>query len=239
MARWGIRSGRSTAHHGQATPPLAQARSPRCVCARSPTSTNPHSRDPTPPSGAAAGAAEAERSGVAEGTDQGRSREPSDEDAVATEAANAAASNYPGAVMRKINRTRKPNVGARGTAVLGFEIASNGALASNQVLRSSGSATIDAAAVDHLQRGTFCGTPCRCPKAVSGCVREPGIDLFKPFHQMSSPPTSRPASLYAPRHAHRCCHQRHRACFTPALAPPCGMRCRGTGKPLVGLNVII
>jgi protein TonB len=107
---------------------------------------------PKTSSGAEAGAAEAERKGVAEGTDNGTSNEASGKGAVASEAGNAAVSNYPGAVMRKINRTRKPNVGARGTAVVGFEIASNGALASVRILSSSGSEAIDAAAVDHLQR---------------------------------------------------------------------------------------
>ena len=69
-----------------------------------------------------------------------------------TEAGNAAASSFPGLVMRKINLTRKPIVGARGTATVGFEIAANGALARVVLLKSSGNASIDAAAVDHLQR---------------------------------------------------------------------------------------
>jgi protein TonB len=54
--------------------------------------------------------------------------------------------------MRKISRTRKPKVGARGTAVVGFEIAASGALASVRILRSSGHEALDAAATDHLRR---------------------------------------------------------------------------------------
>jgi periplasmic protein TonB len=104
------------------------------------------------PSGAQAGAAEAERSGLAEGTAEGTSRDASGEGAAATQAGNAASSNYPGVVMRKINRTRKPTVGARGTATVGFEIAADGALARVVLLGSSGHASIDAAAVDHVQR---------------------------------------------------------------------------------------
>ena len=60
---------------------------------------------------------------------------------------NAAASNYPGEVMRRIARAGKPRVGARGTAVIGFTVASNGGLAQIGVARSSGSAALDRAAV--------------------------------------------------------------------------------------------
>ena len=112
---------------------------------------------PVPPSvakaaGAKAGAAKAERAGLADGTSDGTSREASGKGAANIEAGNAAASSFPGLVMRKLNRTRKPIVGTRGTATVGFEIAANGALARDILLKSSGNASIDAAAVDHLQR---------------------------------------------------------------------------------------
>jgi protein TonB len=107
---------------------------------------------PEPASGAAAGAAEAERKGVAEGTEKGSSEEVAGKTASTDEGGNAAASNYPGTVMRKISRTKKPKVGAQGTAVVGFEIAASGDLAGVRLLRSSGEPAIDAAAMDHLRR---------------------------------------------------------------------------------------
>jgi periplasmic protein TonB len=107
--------------------------------------------DVSPPA-ASLGAAEAERRGVAEGVETGASNDVGSVTGATTEAGNALASNYPGAVMRKINRTRKPRVGVQGTAIVGFEIAANGTLAGVQILQSSGESTIDQAALDHLRR---------------------------------------------------------------------------------------
>lgn len=67
-------------------------------------------------------------------------------------AGNAAASNYPGLVMRKLSRAGKPRVNARGTAVVAFSIAANGGLSSVSLARSSGSAALDQAAL-RLVRG--------------------------------------------------------------------------------------
>tara|TARA_R110002110_G_scaffold21148_1_gene84266 strand:- start:4664 stop:5644 length:981 start_codon:yes stop_codon:yes gene_type:complete len=67
-------------------------------------------------------------------------------------AGNAAASNYPGLVMRKLSRAGKPRVNARGTAVVAFSIAANGGLSSVSLARSSGSAELDQAALQ-LVRG--------------------------------------------------------------------------------------
>ena len=60
---------------------------------------------------------------------------------------NAAASNYPGQVMRRISRVSRPRTSARGEAVIQFSIAANGGLASASVARSSGSAALDRAAL--------------------------------------------------------------------------------------------
>ncbi|MFN3208728.1 MAG: TonB family protein [Roseovarius sp.] len=65
---------------------------------------------------------------------------------------NAAASNYPGQVMRKISRVPRPRVGSRGTAVVAFRIAGNGGLAGVSIARSSGSSALDQAAVRMIQR---------------------------------------------------------------------------------------
>ncbi|MAM25441.1 MAG: hypothetical protein CMG88_03265 [Marinobacter sp.] len=67
-------------------------------------------------------------------------------------AGNAAASNYPGLVMRKLSRAGKPRVNARGTAVVAFSIAATGGLSSVSLARSSGSAALDQAAL-RLVRG--------------------------------------------------------------------------------------
>ncbi|WP_167645798.1 cell envelope integrity protein TolA [Mameliella alba] len=60
---------------------------------------------------------------------------------------NAAASNYPGLVMRKLSRAGRPRVNARGTAVVAFSISSGGGLASLSLARSSGSSALDRAAL--------------------------------------------------------------------------------------------
>jgi protein TonB len=65
----------------------------------------------------------------------------------ARQAGNAAASNYPGQVMRRIAQVGKPRVNARGTATIAFSITSGGGLAGVSVARSSGSASLDQAAV--------------------------------------------------------------------------------------------
>ncbi len=72
--------------------------------------------------------------------------------AAATQAGNAAASNYPGQVMRRISRLPKPRVNARGTTVVAFSIGSGGGLAGVSVARGSGSASLDRAAVTLIRR---------------------------------------------------------------------------------------
>ncbi|WP_172975961.1 TonB family protein [Sulfitobacter sp. THAF37] len=64
---------------------------------------------------------------------------------------NAAASNYPGKVMRKISRMRRPDVRARGSATIAFRVSSSGGLAGISVARSSGSAALDRAALRMVQ----------------------------------------------------------------------------------------
>lgn len=69
-----------------------------------------------------------------------------------SQAGNAAVSNYPGLVMRKISRLRRPRVNTRGTATIAFKIAPNGGLSSIRVAKSSGSAELDAAALRLVRR---------------------------------------------------------------------------------------
>ncbi|THH35152.1 TonB family protein [Aliishimia ponticola] len=70
----------------------------------------------------------------------------------ARDSGNAAKSNYPGKVMRKIQRVRRPSVRAKGSAVVSFRIAANGGLAAASVARSSGSAALDTAALSVVRK---------------------------------------------------------------------------------------
>ncbi|WP_306151301.1 TonB family protein [Roseovarius sp. MMSF_3281] len=65
---------------------------------------------------------------------------------------NAAASNYPGLVMRRLSRAGKPRVNARGASVVAFRISANGALGSVSLARSSGSSALDRAALRLVRR---------------------------------------------------------------------------------------
>ncbi|MEP3347991.1 MAG: TonB family protein [Litoreibacter sp.] len=64
---------------------------------------------------------------------------------------NAAVSNYPGKIQRRIARVRKPYVKTRGSAVVSFTISSSGGLSKLSILRSSGSSQIDKAALQVVQ----------------------------------------------------------------------------------------
>jgi len=68
------------------------------------------------------------------------------------ETGNAAASNYRGEVMRELARVRRPSVDVRGAAVVAFRVADNGGLAGLALARSSGSARLDRAALEVVQR---------------------------------------------------------------------------------------
>ena len=70
----------------------------------------------------------------------------------ATAANSAAATNYPGQVMRRISRVRKPRTNARGAVTVLFSIAPNGSLAAVSVGQSSGNTQLDQMAVQVVQR---------------------------------------------------------------------------------------
>lgn len=63
------------------------------------------------------------------------------------EAGNAAASNYPGEVMRKLSRVRRPRFNARGATIVMFRVSASGSLMGLSVAQSSGSAKLDNAAL--------------------------------------------------------------------------------------------
>lgn len=71
-----------------------------------------------------------------------------------SDAGNAAATNYPGEVNRRIRRVGQPRVRDRGLVVVQFAINANGGLASVSVVQSSGSARLDRAAMQVIQRAS-------------------------------------------------------------------------------------
>jgi protein TonB len=90
---------------------------------------------------------------------------------VAPQAGNAAVSNYPGQVMRRISRLAKPRVRAKGTAVIAFSVSSGGGLAGVSVARSSGSAELDRAALSLIRRAA------PFPRPPSGAQRQFSIEI--------------------------------------------------------------
>lgn len=69
-----------------------------------------------------------------------------------SEQGNAAASNYPGQVMRHLARVPRPRADTRGAALVQFSIADGGRLASVSLAQSSGSTRLDRAALTVVQR---------------------------------------------------------------------------------------
>ncbi|MEM9967985.1 MAG: TonB family protein [Pseudomonadota bacterium] len=94
----------------------------------------------------------AERRGSTDGARDAQAQTASaNVNARAQQAGNAAVSNYPGMVMRRIQR-RKPNTSLRGTATVSFRIAPSGALAALSLSKSSGSARFDQLALSTIRR---------------------------------------------------------------------------------------
>lgn len=80
--------------------------------------------------------------------------------AVSSKAANAAISNYPGQVMRRLARQKRPRAASKGTAVVSFAIAANGGVSRVGIAKSSGSAQLDKDAVALVRRaGPFPAPP--------------------------------------------------------------------------------
>lgn len=130
---------------------------PRSVAehARRSPADRPTKTQATPPPTSEAGAgsdAPDQVRGSADGQRDAAQAQVSDRRAAAREAGNAAASNYPGQVMRAIARQRRPSVNSRGTATVSFQIAASGALAGATLARSSGSSALDRAALDLVRR---------------------------------------------------------------------------------------
>ncbi|MEM5519047.1 TonB family protein [Sulfitobacter sp. AS59] len=89
----------------------------------------------------------------------------------ASQAGNAAVSNYPGQVMRRISRVGKPQVKSKGEAVIAFTISASGGLGGVSVARSSGSAALDQAALSLIRKAA------PFPKPPAGARRQYTIKI--------------------------------------------------------------
>jgi len=107
---------------------------------------------PQPPATAPGNARENAVAGSATGATTATAPQQPSEGGLSEETGNAAASNYPGEVMRRISRVGRPRVSARGMAVIAFSIAGNGGLNALSVAQSSGSDRLDRAALQMVQR---------------------------------------------------------------------------------------
>ncbi|BBU56931.1 hypothetical protein KU6B_31960 [Mameliella alba] len=120
-------------------------RTPEFEAANKPVA-KPKAKPRAKPAPQGGGAARNARAGNPTGNDAAKARNSGNNGRKAAPG-NAAASNYPGLVMRKLSRAGRPRVNARGTAVVAFSISSGGGLASLSLARSSGSSALDRAAL--------------------------------------------------------------------------------------------
>ncbi len=127
----------------EATPDTPRPRARPDPAARAPAAAPPQ------PAGTAAQDA---RRGAETGQEAAPAARTGAAPGAAATAGSAAASNYPGEVLRQLQRTRRARVSGRGLAVVSFSIADSGALASVAIATSSGSAALDQAALDHIRR---------------------------------------------------------------------------------------
>ena len=93
------------------------------------------------------------RKGTSQGSTQGRAARQSDGARQNNAAGNAAVSNYPGQVARKLGRAVRPQRGRdRGEVVVSFTVTKSGGVSSIRVARGSGSQALDRAALDTVNR---------------------------------------------------------------------------------------
>lgn len=122
-----------------------------------PAPRQPQQATPRPAGNAQADA----RRGSATGQQAGQTTTAGQTQTPQAESGNAAASNYPGEVLRKITRQRRAPAPRGGTVLVAFSIAGSGGLASASVARSSGSPALDRVALDHIRRSAPFAPPPR------------------------------------------------------------------------------
>ncbi|EBA18165.1 TonB-like protein [Roseobacter sp. SK209-2-6] len=89
--------------------------------------------------------------GVTESNRQAQGGQSQRQNGQARVQGNAAVSNYPGKVMRKIQRAKRP-ASVKGVAVVSFSIGPGGSLAGVGIARSSGSGKLDSIALAQVRR---------------------------------------------------------------------------------------
>ncbi|MCV6592852.1 MAG: TonB family protein [Silicimonas sp.] len=90
--------------------------------------------------------------GSATGSDKARAKTNATASGTGGGSGNAAVSNYAGKVHRKIQRVRKPRVSGRAKVWIRFSIKPNGGLASISLVKGSGSARLDRAALQVIRK---------------------------------------------------------------------------------------
>lgn len=107
------------------------------------------------------------RRGAAQGSETGHGTQAQGTAGGGGSGAAAPPARYAAAVIRKIRAVPQQRGSGRGTALVGFEIAPGGGLARVTILRSSGSAPLDAAALDHIRRAAPFPPPPETPARFS------------------------------------------------------------------------
>lgn len=92
------------------------------------------------------------KAGTASGQEPPRKKAAGTGEGDSAQAGNAAAANYPGQVMRRIQRTPRERVNLHGSAQVSFTVAPNGGLAALGIARSSGSERLDRVALQQIRR---------------------------------------------------------------------------------------
>ncbi|MFX0547181.1 TonB family protein [Roseovarius sp. S1116L3] len=126
----------------------AKNKSKTAKAQRTPVETPKPRAQPAPRGNAQANAT----AGATRGSEAATAKSQGTERDQSTAAGTAAASNYPGLVMRKISNVRKPRMSRAGSARVSFSVAQSGALAGVSIARSSGRADLDREALRLIQR---------------------------------------------------------------------------------------
>ena len=141
-------------HQAQPAPPEQSAALVEPPSEQAPEATKrppqrPVPAKPTPRGNSALNA----KAGTETGAEENRAKSaPSTQPATASGAGNAAASNYPGLVMRQISRQRKPRTSIKGVAQVSFAIDASGGLSSVRIAQSSGSPELDDLALRQIRQ---------------------------------------------------------------------------------------
>lgn len=146
-----------TAALSPVTPPETLSPAPETATAAPDKSLRPHPRPDRPaPQMATQPQGNADRNatrGTATGQDTATTASaPSRQATTQGDGGAATSASYGRAVLTQISRTRKARAPSRGRTVVAFSISDAGALASVQVLQSSGSPDLDRVALDHIRR---------------------------------------------------------------------------------------